>query len=423
MSELSLLAINLTQRCNMRCAHCYLDAGQLRDGGKDELTTREVQDILDAIVSRKWETMVVLTGGEPLLRADLEEIIAHGAKKGLSMVVGTNGMALTPQRVRSLKDAGIMGVGISLDSLDEVYHDRFRGVPGGWSKTMRGIETCRDLGLSFQLHFSITEDNATELPDMIEFARACGARVLNAFFLVCTGRGESMSDISPLRYERVLSQIVAAQKEFSDLIIRARCAPHFKRIAHQQDPDSMLNRISGQEADGCIAGTHYCRITPQGGVTACPYIPDEAGNIRRQDFLEIWDHAGDFLRLRFPELSGKCGQCEYSRLCGGCRARPVAFGKDLMDEDPLCVYVPQNTEVIEPLSNSEHREITWSTQAEQRLSRIPGFVRRLVRKRAEAYVAEIGESVVTIDHLATLSSRRFGGNVPKRPETIKGFLT
>lgn len=422
MSELSLLAINLTQRCNMRCAHCYLDAGRLRDGAEDELTTSEVKEILNALASRKWDTMVVLTGGEPLLRSDVEEIIAHGAKKGLSMVVGTNGMALTPQRAQALKDAGLMGVGISLDSLDEVRHDRFRGLPGGWSKTMRGIETCRDLGLPFQLHFSITEDNATELPDMIEFARACGARVLNAFFLVCTGRGESMSDISPLRYDRVLGQIVAAQKAHKDIIIRARCAPHFKRIAHQQDPGTMLNRISGQEADGCIAGTHYCRITPQGGVTACPYIPTEAGNIRQQDFLDIWDHARDFLRLRSPELAGKCGQCEYNRLCGGCRARPVAIGRDLMDEDPLCVYVPQNVELIEPLSSSEHQEITWSPQAEQRLSRIPGFIRRLVKKRAEAYVAEIGETMVTTDHLSSLSARRFGGHGPKRPEILKGLL-
>jgi len=420
-NELSLLAINLTQRCNMRCSHCYLDAGQLCDGGDNELSVSEVQDILDQVASRDWGTMVVLTGGEPLLRHDLEDMIAHGAERGLAMVVGTNGMALTAKRVKSLKQAGLLGVGISLDSLDETYHDNFRGLAGSWKRTMAGIEMCRSHDLSFQLHFSITEANADQLPAMIDFARASGARVLNAFFLVCTGRGESMSDISPLRYERVLSQIVSAQEKYTDLIIRARCAPHYKRIAHQKNPESGLNRMSGQEGDGCIAGTRYCRITPQGGVTACPYIPDEEGNIRQRNFLDIWDKAPNFVRLRAPELKGKCGQCEYSQLCGGCRARPVAFGKDLMDEDTLCVYVPKNGAVILPLSDDEHLHIRWNSEAEQRLSHIPSFVRKMVKKRAEAYVAEIGQTMVTSEHLAALSARRFGGNGSSgKPDFIKG---
>ena len=420
VNELSLLAINLTQRCNMRCSHCYLDAGQLCDGSENELSTAEVQRVLDQVASRDWGTMVVLTGGEPLLRRDLEEIVAHGAALGLAMVIGTNGMGLTENRVASLKQAGVLGVGISLDSLNQEYHDGFRGLAGSWQKTMAGIEVCRRQGLSFQLHFSITEDNADELPAVIDFARASGARVLNAFFLVCTGRGESMSNISPLRYERVLSQIVSAQREYDDIIIRARCAPHYKRIAHQQNPDSDLNRISGQDGDGCIAGIRYCRITPEGDVTACPYIPNAEGNIRQQDFLEIWEKSPNFMRLRAPELKGKCGQCEYNKLCGGCRARPVAFGQDLMDEDVFCVYVPAHGEVLLPLSDSAHQEIRWSGEAEQRLSRIPMFVRKMVKKRAEAYAAEIGASVVTEEHLATLSARRFGGNAPSRPESLRG---
>lgn len=420
MNELLLLAINLTQRCNLACAHCYLDAGILCDGVENELSTTEVQKVLDELASRNWGTMVVLTGGEPLLRHDLEDIIAHGAAKGLAMVVGTNGMALTEYRVRRLKEAGTLGVGISLDSLDEAYHDSFRGMKGAWQKTMSGIEACRRHDLSFQLHFSITDANADELAGMIDFARASGARVLNIFFLVCTGRGEAMSDISPLRYEQVLRQIVEAQAQYDDLIIRARCAPHFKRIAYQQTPESQLNRISGSDGDGCIAGTHYCRINPNGGVTACPYIEKEVGNIRRQSFLQIWDHAVDFQQLRTPTLTGKCGECEYRLLCGGCRARPVALGGNLMDTDPICAYVPNDGAVVMPLTDHEHSEIQWNPEAEQRLSRIPSFLQRLVKKRAEAYVAGIGETMVTPDHLATLSARRFGSNGPQKPGFIKG---
>ncbi len=415
MNELNLLAINLTRRCNLACAHCYLDADTLRDGSPDELRTEEVQDLLDQVAARGAGTMVVLTGGEPLARRDLEAIIAHGAERDLAMVVGTNGTMLTKRRVRALRDAGALGVGISVDSLDADYHDRFRGMAGAWAKTMAGIENCRRGGLDFQVHFSIAEGNAHELPDMIAFCRAAGARVLNVFFLVCTGRGEAMTDISPQRYEEVLRELVEVQARYTDLIIRARCAPHYKRVAFQCNPESPLNRISGRDGDGCIAGIHYCRITPDGGVTACPYIGDEQGNIRERAFMDIWENAPDFQRLRAPKLGGKCGMCEYRQICGGCRARPVALGDDLMDADPLCAYTPGTGPTVVPLSGLENSHVRWSAEADRRLSRIPAFVRKLVKKRAEAYVAELGEDLVTPEHLSTLSARRFGNRGPTRP--------
>ena len=222
MSELSLLAINLTRRCNLACVHCYLDADTLRGGSPDELRTEEVKGVLNQVAARDSGTMVVLTGGEPLARRDLETIIAHGVRRGLAMVVGSNGTLLTRRRVRSLRDAGALGIGISIDSLDGDYHDRFRGLPGAWEKTMAGIENCRREGLDFQIHFSIGDANAHELPAMIAFCRATGARVLNVFFLVCTGRGEAMSDISPQHYEEVLHELVETQARYPDLIIRAR---------------------------------------------------------------------------------------------------------------------------------------------------------------------------------------------------------
>ena len=339
-NELQLLAINLTRRCNLACAHCYLDADTLRNGATDELSTVEVRGLLDEVATLDTGTMVVLTGGEPLVRRDLEQIAAHGATLGLAMVVGSNGMLLTERRVRSLKQAGVLGVGISVDSLDPVQHDAFRGHPGAWARTMAGIECCREAGLSFQIHFSVTEHNAAELDAMVDFTRNVGARMLNVFFLVCTGRGESLTDISPQRYEEILAQLIEIQQSTTDLIIRARCAPHYKRIAYQRAPDSRLNRISGRDGDGCIAGTGYCRITPSGGVTACPYIEQESGNIRRQSFPEIWRESADLQRLRKPRLGGKCGLCEYRQLCGGCRARPLAAGGDLLDEDPSCAYAP-----------------------------------------------------------------------------------
>ncbi len=417
-NDLFIIAVNLTRRCNLACAHCYMDAETRDSGGDGELSTDEIRKLLDEIASRSNETMVVLTGGEPLLRRDLEQLVEHGNALGLSMVVGTNGVLLNEQRVKTLKQAGAMGMGISLDSLDPQNHDDFRGCPGSWEKTLSAMDQCKKHGLPFQVHFSVTEHNAHEVQSMIDFASASGAHVLNIFFLVCTGRGESMSDITPARYEEVLKQLVEAQDQTRDLIIRARCAPHYKRVAYEHNPESLLTRAQGYEGGGCLAGIHYCRITPEGAVTACPYIPDEDGSIREQPFWEIWDDSPGFQQLRNPTLGGKCGKCEYQKLCGGCRARPLAMGGTIMDADPWCSHYPTGKAIIQPLVEQHDTTVIWSAEAQQRLERVPGFLRKMVRKRAEAHVQELGESEVTSEHMATLAARRFGDNFPgKRPDT------
>ena len=408
--DLYLLAINLTRRCNLNCAHCYLDAETLSHGDPDELTTAEVCTLLDQTTECGSGAMVVLTGGEPLLRKDVEAIVQHGTDRGLCMVVGSNGTTLTQRRVESLKAAGLAGVGISLDSLQAGVHDHFRGQKGCWDKTIKGIELCRQHELPFQIHFSINHDNVDELDDIVGFSREVGARVLNIFFLVCTGRGESMTDISPVQYERTLERIIAAQQAQPDLIIRARCAPHFKRIAFQQQPDSALNRLSGNEGDGCIAASHYCRVTPTGEVTACPYMDDSCGNGRQQSLQQIWRNAPGLQMLREPQLKGKCGDCEFRRLCGGCRARARAVAGDALAADPWCEYQPSGNDTIEELPESD--PLQWQREAEERLTRAPGFLQRLIRRRAEAFVRELGDDQVTCAHLDTLMARRFGDTPP-----------
>ncbi|MCU7835888.1 MAG: radical SAM protein [gamma proteobacterium symbiont of Taylorina sp.] len=410
--ELFLLAINVTKRCNLACEHCYLDADTLKNGQSDELSLVEVNLLLDEVASRSTQTMVVLTGGEPLARSNLEAMIQHGADLGLSMVVGTNGTLLTSRRVASLKSAGALGLGISVDSLHPTQHDQFRGLNGSWKKTFQGIQHCREQDLSFQIHFTVTSNNYSELNAIICFAYENGARVLNLFFLICTGRAESTSDITPEQYEQVLTQTIQAQTDYPDMIIRPRCAPHYKRIAHQLNPDSPITRVSGFDGDGCIAGTHYCRVAPNGDVTACPYIDTASGNIRQQSFLSIWDNANEFQSLRKPLLKGACGECEYKKLCGGCRARPLAMGGDLMDSDPYCAYVPEGGNIIEPFQEIIDKSIIWHEEARQRLSRIPGFLQKMIKKRAEAYVLELGETVVKAEHLSNLASKRFGSKLP-----------
>ncbi len=406
-----LVALNLTRRCNLKCAHCYLDAGTRADGGGDELTTAEVKAVLDDIAALSDETMVVLTGGEPMLRPDLEAVAGHGARLGLMMVVGTNGTALDERRVARLQQAGVSGVGISLDSLDPAYHDGFRGYPGAWKRTMAAIDACRRGGLAFQIHFSVTDDNARELEDMIAFARAAGAMVLNVFFLVCTGRGEEVTNISAGTYEDVLRRATRAAYEEKDLMVRAKCAPHFKRMALELDPAWPITLAQGYEAGGCLAGTRYCRVTPEGEVTPCPYMETTVGSVREQGFAAIWRRAPLFARLRAPVLEGRCGICEYAKVCGGCRARPLARDGNPMGEDFLCAYQPRGGAVIEPLPDKPGA-LCWSGDAEARLKRVPSFVRRMVRKSVEDYVHGQGRGAVTADDMEAVARRRFGDGGP-----------
>lgn len=412
-----LVALNLTKRCNLSCAHCYMDAGT-RDGpSTDDLSTIEVKAVIDDIAALSDETMVVFTGGEPLLRKDLDDLIAHAAAKGLMPVLGTNGTLLTEARAKKLSAAGLQGAGISLDSLDPGFHDEFRGKPGSWEQAMAAIDACRKTNIRFQIHFSVTDDNAHELDDMISFAKASKAFVLNIFFLVCTGRGEGISNISVETYERVLRKVTASARDQQGLIVRAKCAPHFKRMALELDPTWPVTSAQGYEAGGCLAGTRYVRVKPDGGVTACPYIEDEVGNVRDTGFAKLWQATDTFQDFREPKLEGRCGACEYTKLCGGCRARPLARDGNVMGEDFLCSYEPQGGAVIEPLVDVQSN-MPWASGAENVLAKIPSFVRRFVRQRAEDLVRKQGGREVTAAIMGELARNRFkgrGGSYGRKP--------
>ena len=414
-----LIALNLTERCNLSCAHCYLDAKVMREGAADELNTAELKTVLDGISEVGPEAMVVLTGGEPLLRPDIEELAAHATALGLMVVVGSNGLLLTEGRVEKLQKAGVAGIGLSVDSLDPDHHDKFRGRRGAWLKTMASIDACVAAGMPFQIHFSVTDDTADEIDDMVAFARDSGALVLNVFFMVCTGRGEKYSDISPEKYEAVLHRVAKAARAEKRLMVRAKCAPHFKRIAMQIDPDWPITAAQGYDAGGCIAATRYARITPNGHVTPCPFMETSAGSVRERGFAEIWRDAPELQALRAPKLEGRCGICEFQKLCGGCRARPLARDGNVMGEDYLCHYQPCGGIVITPLPTGAET-MTWSDDATSRLARVPGFVRRMVRQRAEDYVRTEGRTDITVADLEFLKKRRFGDAGPPVPQ---GMLT
>ena len=383
-----VISWNLTTRCNLRCRHCYIDASRAMPG---ELSAREALRVVDGIAEVNPESILILTGGEPLLRPDLDEIVAAAAARGLVVVLGTNGTGLTATRCRKLAEAGLSGVGVSVDSLVAARHDDFRGVDGALEAAVRGISAARAAGLDVQVQMSLTRANVEELPEIVRFSRGAGARVVSVFFLVCTGRGQDLVDLTPQEYEQVLSRLVEARED--GIMIRPRCAPTFRRVLAQTRPRSILLH---SDVARCLAARSYCRITPDGDVTPCPYLPLVAGSLRRQTFGEIWRSAELFRQLRHPVLKGRCGACEYRDLCGGCRARAFAFTADPLGEDPWCAYSPGTDE---PRPAGDERPVTWTVEADRRLDKAPVFVRSMVRGAVEAFARERGVSSITTELL------------------------
>ena len=324
-----IVSWNTTNACNMYCAHCYRDAGCKAE---EELSTEEAKRLLEQIARAGFKIMI-FSGGEPLTRPDILELVRHAASLHLIPVFGTNGTLITEQTARDLKEAGAKGMGISLDSLDREKHDRFRSFPGAWEGAVRGMENCRKAGLPFQIHTTVMEWNRGELEAMTDFAVEMGAKAHHFFFLVPTGRAETMEEES-LRaeaYEEVLTRIMRQQQEV-DIELKPTCAPQFIRIADQLGYKTRFRR-------GCLAGLSYCIISPRGKVQPCAYLNMELGDVRETPFDEIWRNNEVLQRLRTLEYSGGCGTCSYRGGCGGCRARAAYYhGGDYMSEEPWCLY-------------------------------------------------------------------------------------
>lgn len=401
-----VVAWNLTRRCNLECAHCYISAGP-RESAASELDTATCLRIIDEILAVNPAPMLILSGGEPLLRDDLEEIAAYGARRGATVVVGTNGTRLTPERIAALKAAGVRGVAVSIDSLRPSYHDNFRHGKGSLADTTAALGRLREQRLDFIIQTAVTRGNRAELPRLVAWSADQGAVSFNCYFLVSTGRGASLTDLSAADYEAVLADLARWQREYRGrMLVRAKCAPHFMRHVYQADPESPILNYETR----CPCGTQYCRITPDGRLTPCPYLPEVAGDLTRQSFGEIWRSAPLFRRLREGALGGKCGRCEYRKLCGGCRARAFALEGDVLAADPSCSYEPTGeVPVIERV-----REVTygaefapalaWSDAARARMERVPSFVRAVVMQRVEEYARKQGRREITPELLSEVRS-------------------
>jgi radical SAM protein with 4Fe4S-binding SPASM domain len=416
---------NLTYRCNLACEHCYLDAGGAPQVGtenfadRSELGTDECFRVIDDIAAFAPECLTILTGGEPLLRRDILEIVRRASERGLWVVVGTNGVRITENVARRLAEAGARGLSLSLDALDPDRHDRFRKVRGAWKNTVEGAEILNRTGLPFIVQTTAGSHNLDELEAIADFAHdRLAAKVWNLYFLVPTGRGQFVSDMTPEQYDEVLASLYRIQTKYNRrMLVNAKCAPHYiKTVLEKGDLETRLRTYSGG-AGGCPAGTHYMGIRPNGDVTPCPYLPVFAGTLRNSSLADMWTSSALFADIRRrSSLGGRCGDCELNSHCGGCRARAYGMTGDLMAEDPLCTHTP-GTFAGSPLLAIQGRAavyeappgleygrespptIAWDDAAALRMKKVPAFVRGMVVRAVEESCRKGGLDRVTVEEL------------------------
>jgi len=324
-----IISWNTTWECHLKCKHCYRDAGAKRE---DELSTAEGKKLIDEIAQAGFK-ILILSGGEPLLREDIFELTVHAKAVGLRPVFGTTGTTITTEIAAKLKEAGAQCIGISLDSIDPQVHDEFRQVPGSWQAAVDGMKNCQAVGLPFQIHTTVVDKNYHEFEAITDFAVAIGAVAHHVFFLVPTGRALDMEAeaLREKQYEQLLHRILKKQKEVP-IELKPTCAPQFMRIARQMGMEMRFSR-------GCLAGTAYCCILPNGEVHPCPYLPKKVGSVKEKPFTEIWRTAEMFNQFRSDQFGGKCGTCDHKDVCSGCRARAYYYNDgDVMAEDPWCLY-------------------------------------------------------------------------------------
>lgn len=344
---LKLVFWESTVGCNLECRHCRrLEVSKTL--ARSDLTTQEAFAFVESL-SEMGRPILVLSGGEPLFRPDIFEIARYGGRRGIPVALATNGTLVDRQTAGQVRAAGIRRVSVSLDGADAETHDRFRGIPGSFDAALRGIQELRGEGISVQINSTVARHNVEQMEDLYRLCVGLGADALHIFMLVPVGCGVEIADdqmLSPEKYEEVLLWLYRKSRE-KVLHTRATCAPHYFRILREQAREEG-RRLDlprqGMEAmtKGCLAGSGVCFVSHKGEVFPCGYLPVTAGNIRTQRLREIWEHSAVFDRLRHPELlQGKCGLCEYIKVCMGCRARAFSETGDYMAEEPYCIYTPK----------------------------------------------------------------------------------
>ncbi|QKF08029.1 radical SAM protein [Berryella wangjianweii] len=340
-----IVAWEITRSCNLACEHCRAAAHCNPYPG--ELTLEECKRVMDDIASIT-DPILILTGGEPLMRPDIWEIIDYANELGLHPVIGTNGTLITDEVARKMAEHGIPRVSVSLDFPDETGQDRFRGKDGAFAETMEGIRNMQRHGIGVQVNTTVTKMNNHLVDELHDLALESGAVAFHPFLLVPTGRGEDLIDVelTPDEYEEVLLWAFERQQT-SPMHFKPTDSPQYYRILRQQAAKAGIKvtpETHGLEAmtRGCLGGITFVFISHVGEVQPCGYFDMNLGNVKQVPFSQIWTHSPVFDDLRhYDRLKGKCGACEFKGVCGGCRARALALYGDYLEEEPYCAYEPK----------------------------------------------------------------------------------
>ena len=341
------IAWEITRRCNLRCVHCR-SSSQLEVEGHPDFSLDEAKRVLDDIRSYA-SPVVVLSGGEPLLRSDVFDIAAYGTGLGLRMCLATNGSLVTADTCRQITESGIKMVSLSLDGSTAAVHDDFRNQPGAFEGVMNATRLFNAHNIDFLVNSSFTKRNQDEAPKIHQLVKSLGATAWYLFMIVPTGRGEEIMAelIPPDEYEAMLNWHYDMEKEEDELLVRPTCAPQYYRVVLQRAKEEgekfkrRTLKFSTGGSKGCLAGQLICMIDVDGNVLPCSYFPLPAGNIRTQSFREIWEQSPLFLEMRdFAGYKDHCGRCEYLNVCGGCRARAWAVTGDYLAGEPFCSHRP-----------------------------------------------------------------------------------
>ena len=347
------IAWEVTRACAYACVHCRADAMHTPD--PNELNTDESLRLIDRL-AEFGSPILIFTGGDPMMRKDLHELIAYATQKGLRCSLTPTATALpTTARLESVRDAGIRRIALSLDAPTPEIHDGFRQVKGSWQRTMDIMRRAQEIGISVQVNTTVAKHNVDILDQMIPFLQEVGAVQWSLFFLVPTGRAQAANMISPEEHEHVFNWLYDLSKN-APFDIKSTAAPMYRRVAIERkrmeqgsDKPVTFQGAGFQYADGLNRptkgvndGNGFLFISHVGDIQPSGFLPVTAGNVRSDDVVDVYRHSQIFTDLRSPEkIKGRCGICEYRDVCGGQRGRAYGITGDYLETDPACIYIPK----------------------------------------------------------------------------------
>lgn len=354
---LRLLFWESTIRCNLTCAHCRRIESD--EQAHTDLTTTQAKALIEQLAElgqgQPMMPVLVFSGGEPLCREDLFDLVSQARSLGITPALATNGTLIDKAIAAQIHDSGIVRVSVSLDGATAEVHNKLRKLEGSFERAIEGIGYLHAQEVPFQINITLTKHNAGQLEEVYELAKSIGAVAVHIFMLVPVGCGQSLAEtdmLSPEQYEQKLLEICHLDGR-GELQMKVTCGPHYERVIRQEglyksrmETGHSRSNVPGRSghrgpSKGCLAGLGVLFVGHKGDVFPCGYLPVNCGNVLQEKLSDIWYGSEDLARMRdSSELEGKCGVCGYREVCGGCRGRAYAGTGNYMAEEPFCAYVP-----------------------------------------------------------------------------------